>query len=518
MPIARRTVLSAAVASTLAIAVPRLAPAADAASGAGSAASAFGFDQVAMLARLRAGRPWTDNRIQLPEPLKSLSYDRYRDLRFRPDRALWRDGGLFQVQLFHLGSAYDRPVRIHLVEGGRITPLAYDPDLFDLSRVKPGPLPADLGFAGFRLHFPLMRPDYFDEFAAFLGASYFRLIGRNQVYGLSCRGLAIDTALASGEEFPYFTDFWLERPPPGATAMTVHALLDSPSLAAAFRFVLHPDDATQAETRLVVYPRRDVAKLGLAPLTSMFLFGPNNRRFDDFRPEVHDSDGLLVNAGNGEWLWRPLVNGRGLRDSAQGDAGIRGFGLLQRNRDAGRYLDAESRFEARPSLWVEPIGDWGPGSVELIEIPSDQEIHDNIVAFWVRKAPVKAGEPVEVSYRLQAYLDVPERSPGGRVRTTRIGTAKTNSAAKEVPDSARLFAVAFGGAVLERLGPGQPVEAVVSSSAGGIGQVVTAKLADGSWEATFQFLPDGSKPADLRCYLRLRGDALTETWAYLWTV
>jgi glucans biosynthesis protein len=276
-------------------------------------------------------------------------------------------------------------------------------------------MPATLGFAGFRVHYPLQTPTYKDELIAFLGASYFRVLGRNTVYGLSARGLALDTASTSGEEFPYFTDFWLVKPAqPEQRTLTIYALLDGPSVAGAYQFVILPGTVTQVTVTSELFPRKRIAKLGVAPLTSMFLFGedPAGHRFKDFRPEVHDSDGLLMQTGVGAWLWRPLMNPADLQVNRFMDQHPRGFGLSQRDRNFSHYLDSQSQFQRRPSYWVQPLGDWGKGGVELVEIPTDEEIHDNIVAYWVPSQPVERGKPLRFDYVLSAYMDSPLWPPG----------------------------------------------------------------------------------------------------------
>jgi glucans biosynthesis protein len=484
---------------------------------------AFTFEDVKRRARELAGQDFRDERGRLPDALRNLSYDQYRDIRFRPDQAVWRGAKLFQIQLFHLGFLYDRPVRLNIVSNGQIQPLTSRADMFDYGKNDlAGKLPDDLGFAGFRLHFPLQRPDYFDEIATFLGASYFRVLGRNQQYGLSARGLAVDTAGPKGEDFPWFREFWIEEPGADAKQLTFYALLDSASAVGAYKFVLDPGTATTTDITASIQPRRDIEKLGVAPLTSMFFYGEDStRRFDDFRPEVHDSDGLRLHTGHGEWIWRPLANPRDLRISSFSDENPKGFGLMQRDRAFSAYQDLEAHYERRPGYWIEPLGEWGKGRVELVEIPTDQEINDNIVAYWVPERPVRAGEGSDLSYRLHAVLDRPEnnpgRSPGGKVVATRLGSARTPGR-PDMPEEARHFVLDFAGGDLGVLRPEQPVEAVVTASSGEVRPAIVHKNGEtGGWRAFFDFLPAGSKPADLRCYLRLRGESLTESWVYLWS-
>jgi periplasmic glucans biosynthesis protein len=342
------------------------------------------------------------------------------------------------------------------------------------------------------------------------------VLGRNQVYGLSARGLAIDTGAASGEEFPYFTDFWLMKPEPTARTMTIFALLDSPGITGAYQFDVRPGTTTQVQVTAELYPRRQIAKLGIAPLTSMFLYGENsgNHRFDDYRPEVHDSDGLMTERGTGEWMWRPLVNPKELRVNRFMDEHPRGFGLVQRDRDFTHYQDNEAHYERRPSYFVEPLGDWGKGGVELVEIPSDEEIHDNVVAFWVPDAPVQPQKPMTFSYLLSAYTGTTQWPPGGKVIATHF--ARVVNGTTVVPGVRRVI-VDFAGGDLDTLAGAQPLQAAASATGGEIDDIRVERLvANGVWRVSMRMKTNGDKPVDLRCYLTLYGEALTETWTYLW--
>jgi glucans biosynthesis protein len=458
---------------------------------------------------------FVDHQTPLPDSLTRLSYDQYRDIRFVPDRALWRNQALFEVQFFHRGFNYRRRVNINEVEpDGSVQPVQYDPADFDFGKTpRPRNLPADLGFAGFRVHYPLQRPDYKDELIVFLGASYFRVLGRDQSYGASARGLAINVAAPSGEEFPYFTDFWLVKPPPQQRTLTIYALLDSPSLTGAYEFEVRPGDTTGVAVSATLYPRKSVDKLGIAPLTSMYLYGGNSPlAVNDYRPEVHDSDGLLEQTGGGEWLWRPLVNPHTLRVSSFTDQHPRGFGLDQRDRAFHDYQDEEAHYQQRPSYWVAPLSDWGKGRIELVEIPSGEEIHDNIVAYWVPDTPLTPGKPFDFSYLLSAYLTSPLWPPGGRAVATRTASLSNRSG-----DNSRRVLVDFWGGDLNSLEAAQPVQAQVSAHGGDISNITVQRLAeDGVWRVAFKLTPKGQN-VDLRCYLTLYGEALTETWTYLYT-
>lgn len=476
----------------------------------------FAFESVQRLAQQRAAESYRDRSARLPESLAKLSYDNYRDIRFRPENALWRNQGLFEVQFFHRGAEYEKGVNVTEVgDNGVLRPISYDPRLFDFGKNgQPKDLPPNLGFAGLRVHYPLQIPDHKDELIAFLGASYFRVLGRDQSYGASARGLAINVATSGGEEFPYFSDFWLVHPTAGQRTLTIYALLDSPSLTGAYHFEIRPGATTNVEVTATLYARKSIDKLGLAPLTSMFLYGEErSRQFDDFRPEVHDSDGLQMQTGGGEWLWRTLSNPRALRVSSFSDEHPRGFGLSQRDRDYNHYQDEEAHYQRRPSYWIAPLGDWGKGAVELVEIPTDEEIHDNIVSYWVASARLQPHKPFTFSYLLSAYLQSPLWPPGGRAIAIRSAAQRGHG-----PDNARRVLVDFSGGDLDALAESQPVKATISAHNGEIDDVNVQRLAEnGVWRVSFRLVPKNSQAVDIRGYLTLYGEALTETWTYQWT-
>jgi periplasmic glucans biosynthesis protein len=476
----------------------------------------FSFALVEKIAQDRSSKPYRNRSTKLPDAIAKLTYEQYRDIRFQRTSSLWYDRALFEVQFFHRGFNFDRRVNVSEVSGGVARPVLYNPSMFDFGpRVPKLELSPDLGFAGFRIHYPLNTPAYKDELIVFLGASYFRVLGRNQTYGLSARGLAIDTGSTSGEEFPYFTDFWLVKPEPTARTMTVYAVLDSPGISGAYQFEIRPGTTTQVQVTAELYPRRQIGKLGIAPLTSMFLYGENSgvHRFDDFRPEVHDSDGLMTERGTGEWMWRPLVNPKELRVNRFMDEHPHSFALVQRDRDFNHFQDNEARYERRPSYRVEPLGDWGKGGVELVEIPSDEEIHDNIVAFWVPDAPVQPQKPMTFSYLLSAYAGSTQWPPGGKVIATHFSRIVNGT---NVAPGMRRVIVDFAGGDLDSLAGAQPIQAQASASGGEIDDISVERLAaNGVWRVSMR-MKTSDKPVDLRCYLTLYGEALTETWTYLW--
>ena len=470
------------------------------------AQATFDFAAVEARAQKLASEPYRDIRPVGGE-MKKLGYDQYRALRTKPETALWRDSGLFRIEFFPAGFIYDRPVDIGVVENGNVTPVVIGSGQFDLSDSGLKEPPKELALAGFKVTFPLDRPDKFDEVIAFLGASYFRLIGRGQTYGSSARGLAIDTATDRPEEFPTFRAFWLVKPAPNAQELTVWALLDSPGASGAFAFVIRPGARTVVETKAVLFLRHDVSLLAIAPLTSMYFAGKTSPPRDDYRPEIHDADGLSMLTGHGERIWRPLANPSALAVSSFSDTNPRGFGLMQRERSFTQYQDSAARLETRPSLWVEPIGDWGDGEVRLVEIPSQSETNDNIVAFWVPRWPAKQGGRMEYGYRLSALIDDEALSPRARVVATRAGAIAGK-------DKARRVVAEFAGGEFATLLPEQPVEAQVTLSSGKLLRSYVECLPwQKSWRLFIDFQPDGKKPVDMRAALALRGNVLTETFS-----
>jgi glucans biosynthesis protein len=480
---------------------------------------AFGYDDVIEVAHRAAMGPYkAPTPAQLPAEWRDLGYDRYRQIRFRPAASLWSDRkAFFRAQFFPAGFIYSAPVDINIVTDGVANPFVASRDLFDWSDAKFKEAPPErMPLAGFRLHYPLHGTEPVDEVAAFIGASYFRLLGRNQVYGISARGLAIDTGLQRQEEFPAFRAFWLVTPAPEAREVTFYALLESPALAGAYMFTLRPGRETRLEVTATLFMRHSVGLLGVAPLTSMFLAGKNSDRRSpgDFRPEVHDSDGLLIETGKGEWIWRPLANPAELDIASFGDKNPRGFGLIQRDRAFDHYQDLQALYHQRPSLWVETMGEWGEGEVRLIQIPTDSEIHDNIVAFWVLREPVKAGQRVELKYRVHSFAEAARFPPGDRAIATRVGLVDLPGTGKQ-SKTARRVVVDFAGGELVNLRPEHPVNAQVGVT---VGKLLDARLhpilSTRAWRLVADIEPDGKKPIEMRAFLRLYDEALTETWTY----
>ncbi len=470
----------------------------------------FDGQTVRTLARSLAGAAFQPPDTKLPDALAKLTYDAYRTIRFDPAQSLWHGAGLpFEAQFFHRGSLYANRMDLFEVADGHARPLRYRPEQFDL-RAVPRMGDEDLGYAGFRLHGAINRVDTADEIAVFLGASYFRAVGKGLLYGLSSRGLSIKTADPGGEEFPAFKAFWLERPQPGARSIVVTGLLDSPGAAAAARFSIRPGEDTVFDVELTLFPREDLAQAGIATATSMFLFNALDRGgADDYRRAVHDSNGLAMLTGRGEALWRPVANPQTLQVSQFVDASPRGFGLMQRTRSLRDFEDLEARYDKRPSLWVEPIGDWGEGVVQLVEIPTKDEVHDNIVAFWRPKQPLLAGSEHGFTYRLHWAADAPGAPALGRFTASRSGAG---------PDGARLFVLDAAGGALDALTPDAQPRLAVSTDRGKIqNAAVRANPEEGGWRIGFELLPEDAKAVELRAQLLLGDAPLTETWMLRWT-
>ncbi|MBI5615032.1 MAG: glucan biosynthesis protein D [Gammaproteobacteria bacterium] len=475
----------------------------------------FDFAWLKGQARELAAKPYVDDHTPLPAPIAHLNYDQYQSIQYRADHSLWREDKLgIELRFFHMGLFFNKSVTLYEVVDGRAREILYDPQRFDLGKsgVDGKLLPKTLGYAGFRVNHHI-NPDI--DLAAFLGASYFRAVGVDKQYGMSARGLAVDTGMPRPEEFPMFTHFWFEKPGKHAGNLVVYALLDSPSIAGAYRFNLKPGRSFVMDVDTALYPRQDIERLGIAPLTSMFKNSENDRRLDDdFRPEIHDSDGLAMWTGAGEWIWRPLVNPVGLRFNMYSDENPRGFGLLQRDRDFDHYQDDAVFYDKRPGVWIETVGSWGPGAVTLVEIPTKDETFDNIVAFWNPKQAPKPGSETLLSYRLHWGRTPPVAPERATVVATRTGLGGVVGQPRE--RFSWRFGVDFTGGVLPLLARKAKVEPVIWVSRGTT-EITSARPLDSinGYRALFDLVPDDSpEPINIRLFLALDGEPLTETWLY----
>lgn len=480
------------------------------------AGRAFGRTAIADEVRERARRLSLEPFVPKPIVAGDLTYDQYRSIRFDQAHALWanRNDLAFQADFFHVGGLFKREVELFEVVGTDAEPIRYLPEMFDFEGEEEAiRAVADPAFAGLRLHYPLNGLNI-AEFAVFLGASYFRAIGLDGRYGLSARGLAIRSGLPE-EEFPRFESFWLEQPTAGDSALTIHALLDSESVAGAFRFVIAPGESTVMDVSVSLFARREIEHLGLAPITSMFMRGEADRgTFSDFRPQIHDSEALSIRTGANDWLWRPLRNPDEIAISAYADDNIQGFGLIQRDRDFNHYLDLEARYDLRPGLWVEPVGEWGPGEVRLVELPTPDETQDNIVAFWTPETLPVPGEEFVFQYRLHWG----PRPPVNTVLARVVGTYSGVGGIASSPDpTLRKFVIDFSGGPLGQLGP--DVAPVVDASATNAEIVASTALPNvpmSGWRVFLDVRAEFGASPELGCVLRLNGKALSEFWTTRW--
>lgn len=472
---------------------------------------------VIMLAKNLAKSPYQDPAPKIPDELANLSLEDYNHILFQPSKALWANSNLpFQMQMLMRGSYFSDPVEIGIVDGGKSQHLPYAPDYFTSGSKKALNLPSnDIGFSGLSLYYRLNKPQIYNKVLQFHGASYFQAVGKDEQWGASARGLALNTADPKGEEVPRFRAFWVNKPSKSSNSLVVNALLDSASVTGAYRFTIRPGDSTNVDVEVALFPRQDLDKVGLSPMNSMYMFSSNDRRgVDDYRPQVHDSDGLLMVNGKGERLWRPLANPTTLQISGFVDDAPIGFGLMQRDRKFSSYQDLASNFQDRPSLWVEPIGNWSKGSVQLIEIPSDDEIHDNIVAYWLPEQPLKAGNEYDFSYRLH-WGPEPHPAVNEYVVSSTI-SGRTHGASDETN---RHFVIDFQPAgSAPDVADGEVPAVNVTTSAGAVKQVeVVQNPHINGYRLSFDLEPGDEKAAELRAELSFPDSRKAETWLYRWT-
>lgn len=515
----RRQVVAGGAAAAL------LAPLGRALAGAATEGARFGdakpfsFQALKADAKALARRGWRKPEPAAAEILDKINYDAFQQIRFKPASSLRLDReGRTPAQLFHLGQYFREPVRLHVVSDGSAREVLYSAGLFETPPDHPARrLPDGLGFAGFRI----MSKDLKTDWLAFLGASYFRTSGPYNQYGLSARGLAIDTAMPGPEEFPRFTDFYLEGSERHGTTLTIYALLDSPRVAGAYRMQIERVTDARDIHRVVMeiecelHARGEIRRLGIAPFSSMFWYGEGSRtQARDWRPEIHDSDGLAIETGTGERIWRPLNNPPRVMTSAFVDDNPKGFGLLQRDRDFVHYLDDGVFYERRASVWVQPLDGWGRGAVHLVEIPTDDEVHDNIAVYWCPDEPFHAGASRTYRYRLSWLDDIP--MPDALGFATATWTGMGGRPGQKRPSGTRKFVVDFQGPVFAGIGRADGVEIVVTTSRGTVSNAYSHPVVDQRerWRALFDITASGSEPVDLRAYLRQGDRALTETWIY----
>ncbi len=445
-----------------------------------------------------------------PQALIDMDYDTYRQINFQQNQAVWGNTPTkFSVQLFAPGFLYKDLVSINVVENGQSFPLGMSSDSFSTPNDEINKLISEVGkYAGLRLHYPINRNNYNDEFIVFQGASYFRAISKGQNYGLSARGLAVDVAQPKGEEFPMFKQFWIERPASSQDAIVVHALLDSKSVTGAYRFGIYPGKTTRVEVKTTLFPRVDLPHVGIAPLTSMFMHNSSLDASDvpDYRPSVHDSEGLQMLTGQNEMLWRPLNNPKTLQISAFADQTPKGFGLIQRHRVFYDYQDLEANYQTRPSAWIKPMNDWGTGHVELVEIPSTAESNDNVVAYWQPKDGLKKDQTYTFQYLMSWSNDTPVALDQPRVVRSAQGTKLFGEHPEVVIDFNKMSDIN-----LDEL----TIDASVSE-----GEIIETHAVKHPYNKGIRvymtFDPNSADQSELRVQLKKDGEPIAPTWLYRW--
>lgn len=510
-PRAEQTSFRSSILASAAETQPKPATAESASATAKPQATSFSFQTVIAQARALAKTAYVPPDSSASQAAAGLDYDQYRRIEFKRDASDWLDppNNLVHTHFDSAGYLFKQPVAINLVEGGKAHPRPFDQaefNFFDLDLTDEEK--SALGYAGFNLTTPLNAAGKYDAFISFKGASFFRALGMDNRWGASARGLALSTASSYGEEFPFFREFWLRRPGPGERSVIVYALLDSLSLAGAYRFVVSPGTQTTVEVSAHLFPRRDVTQAGVAPITSMFDLAPHDPAPSqkDFRPRVHDSEGLMIQMRSGEWIWRPLLNPQRLEVSSFTNEAPLGFGLIQRERRFSAYEDLEARYDLRPNVWVVPKGDWGAGQIVLVEIPTANEFNDNIVTFFRPTAPWKKDSEVRLAYTLYWGMDAPSMPAVVSVASTRVGNA--------VNSERPFFVLDFntGGSV-----PIEEIKPEISASAGRIVHpLLIANPLSGGLRLTFELEPDGDDAAELRAVLTRAEQPISETWLYRW--
>lgn len=479
---------------------------------------AFSYESLRQRAQQLAKQPFEPTPPRHPKQLEQIGFDAYQQIQFQLDHALWAGKPVpFPVAFFHLGRSAQKPVTIHALNGGQARQVLYTPNLYDYGNTGLGKsLPEDLGFSGFRV---MKSQQSETDWLAFQGASYFRSSGPLEQYGMSARGIGVNTAVPEvEEEFPRFTAFWLERPEPGSDSITIYALLDGPSITGAYRFDCHRRDAVVMDVHAELFQRADIKRLCFAPLTSMFWYDEtNHRRGSDWRPEIHDSDGLSLWTGSGERIWRPLNNPPHAQTNSYLDHNPRGFGLLQRDRNFSHYLDDSAYYNRRPGVWVEPMTDWGSGAVQLFEMPTDDEIYDNIVAYWVPDRTSDKGTEWALDYRLHWVAEEPYPPKSvARVTASYLGRPGRPGQHEPRDPNGRKFVIFFSGGPLADMEQRYDLEVIVEPSRGAIENPYVLKvLGTDNWRAVFDLHTDGNDdPINLRANVRLGDQTLTETWSF----
>ncbi|MBP9887816.1 MAG: glucan biosynthesis protein [Leptospiraceae bacterium] len=473
----------------------------------------FDYEELRKKAKELLSKPYKEPKKTITKSLAELNYDKYKDIRFLPEKSIWREeGSPFQLQFLHPGYIYDYNVLINEVKNSKSFPIYYNSSYFDFSAIQLKEKNSnEIGFSGFKVHYPINTDEHTDEFLVFQGATYFRAVSQNQFYGLSARGLATNTGMPYAEDFPIFKEFWIKKPASKDESIKIYALMDGKSAVGAYEFEFIPGKITETRVKAEIILRKEVDRLGIAPLTSMYWYGENSEAsHPSAYPEIHDSDGLLVLNANDEWIWRPLENPKKPTLNSFSSENVRGFGLLQRDREFSSYEDSEMKYHLRPGAWVEPEGDWGKGSVQLYRSPTKQDSDDNIGAFWVPDEMPKVGEALNLSYKIFWVNQNPNSKTIADVVATRV---------KPVPKEtdSYIYQIDFKGGKLKGVENPSDLEAVVTATeSAGVSEITVQKIPETEkWRCSFKLTHKAnSKPVELKAFLKKSDSVITESWTY----
>jgi len=473
----------------------------------------FDYEELRKKAKELLAKPFKEPKKSINKSLAELNYDKYKNIKFLSEKSIWRgEGNPFQLQFLHPGYIYDYNVLINEVRKNKAFPIFYNTDYFDFSELQlKEKASTELGFSGFKIHYPINTQEHTDEFVVFQGASYFRAVSQNQFYGLSARGLATNTGMPYPEDFPIFKEFWIRKPSSGEDSIKVYALMDGKSAVGAYEFEFFPGKQTETIVNAEIILRKEVDRLGLAPLTSMYWYGENSEaNHPSTYPEVHDSDGLLVLNANDEWIWRPLENPKKPTINSFISENVKGFGLLQRDREFSSYEDSEMKYHLRPGAWIEPKENWGKGSVQLYRMPTKEDSVDNIGAFWVPEEMPKVGEPFSFSYKIFWINQNPNQKTISDVVATRM---------KSVPkeNDSYIYQIDFKGGKLKGIENSSELEAVVTATdSAQISEITIQRIPETEkWRCSFKLNSKANgKSIELKAFLKKGDSVITESWTY----
>lgn len=466
---------------------------------------------VADMARAAAKQAYKPLPNDLPDQFSKLTYDQYVAIRAKPSAIIWANETLgFALEPLHRGFIFSSPVTINLVSQGQAQRVIYNTAQFDFGKIAPPARMGDIGFSGFGILVP-QKDNGLTQIATIQGASFFRAIAQGQRFGVMARALSIKTADSRGEEFPAIRSVWIEEPNLATDALVIHAFIDSESMTGAYRFTLHPGEATIIDTECTLFARAKVDNFGIATMSGTIVSDAIDHRLpDDTRLRIADVGGLQMSTGHGEWLWRAISNRETLQISTFVDENPHGFGFLQRDRAFHDYQDDDQHWEIRPSLWIQPIGDWGAGGVELIEIPNKSESNDNIIAYWRPQQPLAAGGETSFAYRQFWCWNPPEQPALALVTDSRSGRGSDQKR--------RRFLVEFQGDLLGDAQQSAAVKPVLTASPGAVVFIKTYPYPNiKTYRTLFEIDPGSETASELRLVLENGGKPISETWLYRWT-